>query len=337
MNPFYKDKLVLVTGGTGLVGAHIVEELLKHGARVRVPVHKRPPVVEGPTIEYVGADLNRPEDCVAAAKGVDYVFHAAGAVGFAGASAVDSMGGVTANLVLTARMLHAAWVEHVARFLLMSSSTVYPLSDYPIKEEEAWSGPTYPSYFGYGWMKRYLEKLAEYVAAHSQVKIGIVRPSALYGRWDNFDSAGSHVIPALIRKALERQDPFQVWGSGEEVRDFLHVSDLARGTLLVLEKYATCEPINLGYGRGVTIREIVGIILKAAGYQGANVAFDISRPTTIPFRMVDTSKAKRLLDFEPQVSIEQGLTDTVNWYARRSSQAGTGVNAMSPMLKNWIV
>ena len=158
----------------------------------------------------------------------------------------------------------------------------------------------------------------------------------MYGRWDNFDPSGSHVIPALIRKALEKQDPFQVWGSGQEVRDFLHISDLARGSLLVLEKCATCDPINLGYGRGVTIGEIVGIILKAAGYRDANVAFDTSRPTTIPFRMVDTSKAKKLLDFEPQVSIEEGLTDTVNWYARIGSQAAFGVNPVSPQLKNWI-
>ena len=313
----------MVTGGTGLVGTHIVEELLKHGARVRVPIHNRPSVIQDPNIEFVRADLTRPEDCSAVVDGVDYVFHAAGAVGFAGASAVDSMGGITTNLVLASQMLHAAWLHNVDRFLILASSTVYPAVNYPVKEAEAWSGPVHPSYLGYGWMKRYLEKLAEYVASHSQVKIAIVRPTALYGRWDNFDPAGGHVIPALIWKALERQDPFQVWGNGQEVRDFLHITDLARGTLLALEKCATCDPINLGYGGGVTIGEIVNIILKAAGYGDANVEFDTSKPTTIPFRMVDTSKAKRLLGFEPEVSIEEGLTDTVNWYAEMRSQAGT--------------
>lgn len=165
-------------------------------------------------------------------------------------------------------------------------------------------------------MRRYLEKLAEFVASRSDVKIAQVRPPAVYGRWDNFDPAASHVVPALIRKAVEKHDPYEVWGSGEEVRDFLHVSDVVRGSLLALEKYATCDPVNLGYGKAVTIKEVVDIILKAAGHDKAKVEFDNSKPTTIPFRMVDTSKAKKMLGFEPEVSLEKGLSDTVEWYSR---------------------
>jgi GDP-L-fucose synthase len=312
---FYEGKSVLVTGGTGLAGTHIVQELLKQGARVRVPIHRRPPTIQDGRIEFIQADLTREEDCVAAVKGIDYVFHAAGAVGFAGATPVESMSGITTNLVLAARILHAAWVENVDRLLLLVSSTVYPVADYPIKEEEAWSGPTHPSYFGYGWMKRYLEKLSEFVASQSDVDIALVRPTAVYGRWDNFDPAGGHVVPALVRKAVEHQDPYEVWGSGDEVRDFLHASDLARGCLLALEKYATCDPVNLGYGKAVTIKELVRVILEAAGHESATVVFSASKPTTIPFRMVDTSKAKKVLGFQPQVSLQEGLTDTVNWYA----------------------
>ena len=316
---FYQGKVVLVTGGTGFVGSHIVHELLKRGAKVRVPIHKRPLIIKDERIETVRADLTRQEDCLIVVKGVDYVFHAAGAVAAAAVTAGDAMSAITTNLILTAQMLQAAWSENVDRFLLFSSSTAYPAADYPIKEQEMWGGPTHPSYFGYGWMRRYLERLGEFVASKSNVKIALVRPTAPYGRWDNFDPVTSHVIPALIRKAVEKQDPYEVWGSGEEVRDFLHITDLARGCLLMLEKYATCDPVNIGYGRAVTIKEIVRIILEAAGHETARVVFNTSKPTAIPLRMVDTSKAKKILGFEPEVSLEEGLKDTVKWYAQRGT------------------
>ncbi|UCE47604.1 MAG: NAD-dependent epimerase/dehydratase family protein [Phycisphaerales bacterium] len=311
---FYEDKKVLVTGGTGFVGTHIVQELLKHGARVIVPIHNRPLASPDSDVEIVQADLTHPEDCLRATRGVDFVFHAAGVVTGAGVTALDSMSAITANLVLTSRILEAAWATDVDRVLIFSSSTGYPVADYPITEDEFWSGPTHQSYFGYGWMRRYLERLAEYVASKSQMKIAIVRPTAVYGRFDNFDPVRAHVIPALILKAIERVSPYEVWGTGDEVRDFLHVEDLARGCLMMLENYAECDPINIGYGEMVTVAEIVKMILDATSYVDAEVVFNSTRPTAIPFRMVDTSKAKELLGFEHEISLEEGLNDTVQWY-----------------------
>ena len=314
---FYRDRGVLVTGGTGFVGTHIVQELLRQGARVRVPVHNRPILIQDDNIETVQADLTQPDDCLLATRDVDFVFHAAGVVTGAGVKALDSMSAIAANLILTSRILEAAWASNVERVLVFSSSTGYPVADYPIKEDEFWSGPTHPSYFGYGWMRRYLERLAEYVASKSDMKIAIVRPTAVYGRFDNFDPVSAHVIPALILKAVERISPYEVWGTGDEVRDFLHVRDLARGCLLMLEKHAECDPVNIGYSEVVTIGQIVRLILKAADYANAEVVFDASKPTAIPFRMVDTSKAKTLLGFERQMSLEEGLRDTVKWYRRQ--------------------
>lgn len=313
---FYQGKRVLVTGGTGFVGTHIIQELLKQNAKVRVSLYKRPLTIKDKRISTIHADLTKLEDCLAAVKGMDYVFHAAGLVAAAGVTADNLMAVITTNLILTARMLQAAWVGGVERFLLFSSSTAYPSADYPIKEEEMWKGPTHPSYFGYGWMRRYLERLGEFVASKSDMKIAIVRPTAVYGRFDNFHPSAGHVIPALIRRAVKKEDPFIVWGIGEEVRDFLHISDLARGCSLMLEKYAVCDPLNIGYGKTVTIREIVKVILKATGHNNATVVFDSSKPTTIPFRMVDTSKAKKLLGFKPTISLEDGIKDTVRWYMR---------------------
>ncbi|MCX7885940.1 MAG: NAD-dependent epimerase/dehydratase family protein [Verrucomicrobiae bacterium] len=311
---FYRGKKVLVTGGTGFVGGHLVDALLEAGADVRVAVHNRPLRRRDSRIEVVSADLRRPEECRDAVRGVQYVFHAAGSVGAAGVGAARMMNGIVTNLVLTAQVLEAAWAEGVERFLLFSSSTVYPAVQHAVVEEEAWNGPPHPSYFGYGWMRRYCERLGEFVAANSGLKIALVRPSAVYGPGDNFDLATCHVIPALVRRAVERQDPFVVWGTGDEVRDFLHVRDLVRGCLLALEKHAECDPVNLGCGRGATVKEVVKIILRAAGHQNAQVVFDSSKPATIPFRMVDISKARRLLGFEPRIGLEEGLSETVRWY-----------------------
>jgi len=319
---FYKEKVVLVTGGTGFVGTHIVQELLKHEAKVRVPIHNRPLVIKDEHIETIKADLTKQEDCLQAVKGADYIFHAAGAVAAAAVTASNPMEAIIANLVLTSRILQAAWTGNVERILIFSSSTGYPVADYPIKEEQMWSGPPHPTYFGYGWMRRYLEILGEYISSKSKVKVAIVRPTAVYGRWDNFDPKASHVIPALIRRAVEKENPYVVWGTGDEVRDFLHITDLARGCLLMLEKCADCDPVNIGYGKVVTIKEIVNMILKAAGHTDAEVIFDASKPTTIPFRMVDTSKAKKILEFEPAVSLEEGLKDTVEWYKERIAAIG---------------
>ncbi len=311
---FYQGKHVLVTGGTGFVGTHLVEALLRQGAMVRVTVHERQPIVTDDRVEAVRADLTQLEDCRRAMRGVQHVFHAAGAVAAAGVTASNPMAAITTNLILTAQCLQGAWAEGVERFLVFGSSTGYPPADHPIREDEMWSGPTYSGYFGYGWMRRYLERLSEFVASKSGVQIALARPTAVYGRWDDFDPKTSHVIPALVRRAVEKQDPFEVWGTGDEVRDFLHITDLARGCLLMLEKHATCDPVNLGYGQAVTVRQVVQTILQAAGHQNARLVFDPTKPSTIPFRMVDTSKARMLFGFEPQVSLEDGLADTVQWY-----------------------
>jgi GDP-L-fucose synthase len=311
---YYRGRLALVTGGTGFVGTHIVRQLLDAGARVRVPVHHRKPILEDRRIEFVPADLTRPDDCLRVMEGVDCCFHAAGAVSAAAVTVHSPMAPITANLILTCQVLEAAWTVGIGRILVFSSSTAYPVTDHPVREDELWSGPTHSSYFGYGWMRRYMERLAEFMADRSKVKVALVRPTAIYGPYDNFDPRTSHVLPALIRKAVERTAPFEVWGTGEEVRDFLHVEDMVRGCLLMLEHYAVCDPVNIGYGEGVTIRQTVGAILAAADYRDAEIVFDASKPTTIPRRVVDTSKARRLLGFEARYSLETGLAQTVKWF-----------------------
>ncbi len=316
MTNFFKDRKVLVTGGTGFVGSHFVETLIGSGAHVRVPIHQRPLYIGRDQVEAINADLTDPKDCLRACDGVDYVVHAAGGVGSASMVASgEKMSSISLNLILTVQMLQAAWSKGVKRFLLFSSSTGYPEANHPVKEDEFWSAPPHPSYLGYGWMRRYLECLGAFVHTSSDTKISIVRPSAVYGERDNFDPAASHVLAALIRRAVAGENPYVVWGNADVVRDFLHISDLVSGSLLMLEKYAEGDPVNIGYGEAITIGEVVTLILELT--QGKNmpdVVYDESKPTTAPHRSVDISKAKRILGFQPSLTLRQGLQKTIEWY-----------------------
>lgn len=324
---FYKDKVVLVTGGAGFVGTHFVRALLAEGAKVRATVHRRPMIETDPSVTLLKADLNNLDDCLRVCQGVDYVFHAAGAVSSAGTTVVNPMFAITANLILTTRMLEAAWMSDVKRILVFSSgTTAYPAYDHPVREEEMWTAPPPPIYFGYGWMRRYLELLSEFVASKSSLGIALCRPTAVYGRHDDFDPKNSHVIPALIRRATEGENPFVVWGTGEELRDFLHITDLVRGCLLLLEKHAVCDPVNIGYGQTTAIKDVVGHILAAAGRSNARIEFDVTKPTTIPVRMVDTTKARELLGFAPGLTLAEGLADTVAWYQESLKQGNASAS-----------
>ncbi|MBC7907955.1 MAG: NAD-dependent epimerase/dehydratase family protein [Rhodospirillaceae bacterium] len=311
--PFFRGQRCLVAGGTGFVGCHFVEALLAAGAQIRVPVHHRPPLVQDERIEYIAADLAQREDCLRVMDGMDMLIHAAGSVGAAGVAPQDALLGMGTNLNLTANLLWAAWGAGISRALVFSSSTGYPAADHAMAEDEFWEGDVHPSYHGYGWMRRYVERLAEFTAQRSKLHVCIVRPGAIYGRHDNFDPRCGHVVPSLIRRAEARENPFEVWGTGDEVRDLLHVRDFVRGCLLALEKSGNCDPINIASGQGTSVRELVTRVLAASAHR-PDIVFDPSRPTAIPIRLMDIAKARRLLGFAPTISLADGLADTVQWF-----------------------
>jgi GDP-L-fucose synthase len=175
-------------------------------------------------------------------------------------------------------------------------------------------------------MRRYFERLADVMARDAGVHAVVVRPTAVYGRHDNFDPATSHFVAALVRRAVLRERPFEVWGTGDETRDLLHVRDFARGCLLALEKQPSAEPINIGYGTPVSVREVVGLILAAADYRDAEVVFNASRPGTIRSRSVDCSKARARLGFAPEITLAEGLADTVRWYQNAAAMRPSAIS-----------
>ena len=310
---FYKDKKVVVTGGSGFVGTHFINELLSRGAKVKTNTHVNPLKIDDERVEVVdNIDLEKYEDAVKLIEGADYVIHTAGYIGHPSDIATDFQIALNQISVIT-NVIEACVKTNVKGFVDLNSSTGYPDKRYPITEDEYWDGEPFISYYGYGWMRRYREKVLEHASHLSDMKIGIARGTAIFGPHDNFDLKTCHVVPALIKRVLSGENPFVVWGSPDVVRDFLYVKDVVNGCLLVLEKGKSMSPYNVGMGKTVTIGDIVNSIIKITG-ENPDVEWDNSKPTTIPFRMVSTDKITNELGFKPQYTFEEGLKETIDWF-----------------------
>lgn len=295
-------------------GSHVVKALVERGAKVRAVVHTRPSnEYTKMADEIVTKDLMILSEAQDAVRGTDIVIHTAGITGGVPLAVNDPGALVAPNAVINSQVIHACAKEKVERLGFTSSTVVYPPLEWPVKEEEAWNGDPYPLYYGISWVKRFSEKICKYYSDVYGLKVAVVRPSGVYGRYDNFNEKSGHVLPAFIWRALQKTNPFVIWGDGNDVRDFLHASDLANGILLATEKHAVNDPINLASGQPVTTRELAEIILKAAG-NGAKIVCDPSKPTALKVRMIDISKARKLLGYEPKVSLREGIQDTINWY-----------------------
>ena len=313
MTNFYNGKTVAVAGGSGFIGTHYINKLLEYGANVVTHTHVRPLQINDNRIKVIEClDLEKLEDCYKLVDGADYVVHAGGRICHP-ASVPTDIQVSTQNIKVTGNLLEASHKSSVKGFLDLNSSTGYPDIREPLKEEEFWTDEPHSKYFGYGWMRRYREKLMEHVSRFSEMKIALARGTAIYGPNDNFDLKTCHVVPALIKRVLTGEDPFEVWGSPDVVRDFLYVEDVVRAGLLVLEKGNSMDPYNVGSGEAITIGDIVNAILKATG-KTPEVFYDASKPTTIPFRMVSTEKLENELGFQKQYTFEQGIAETVKWY-----------------------
>jgi len=305
----------LVTGGAGFVGVNLIKRLLDEGADVRATLHINKPVLNDNRIEYFYGDLRIEKNCQKAVAGVDYVFMCAANTSGAKVMATTPLAHLTPNILMNMQMLQAAYTARVKKFLFISTNTVYPLTDFPVKESDV-TNNFYESYHIVAWMKRFTEIVCEMYSNRIKepMKTIVVRPGNLYGPYDKFDWEKSKVIPAIMRRAIERHDPFEVWGDGMDLKDFLYIDDCIDGLMLAMENLEEFEPINVASGIPVTIRDVLTQILKSADYDDADVQYDSSKPTMIPKRMIDISLAKEKLGFEPKVSLQEGIRRTVQWY-----------------------
>ncbi len=316
---FWDGRRTLVTGGSGFIGSHLVERLLEQGAKVRVVGRSRKNLekmvgLKSSDVEFLEGDLRDLDFTTNICEGMEAVFNLAARVAGAGWNSSHPGSMFTQNIELSLHLLDSAVRHGVERFLCVSSACVYSRDcTVPTKESEGfWDNPDL-SNFGYGWAKRVLEVQAKSYSKEYPIKIGIVRPYNGYGPRDNFEWETSHVIPALIRKVIEGQDPINVWGDGSQTRSFLYVEDFVKGLMLGLEIYPEPDPVNIGTDEEVTIKELILLIAKLAG-RSNRLEFDTSKPTGQPRRNGDFSKARALLNFEPSFTLEKGLRQTIDWY-----------------------
>ena len=323
-NNFWKGKKVLVTGGSGFIGSYVAELLIQKGAIVSITTFKgRKSNDEERNIKdfknkitILNADLMDMQKCLEVTKGKDIVLNLAARVGGIELNSKHPSIMFKDNLLMFMNVIEASRINNVEKFLTVSSACVYPhICTIPIPEEEGFKDAPAPSNEGYGWAKRMQEFLSKSYAKEYGMKIAIVRPSNAYGPRDNFDAETSHVIPALIRRILNGENPLIVWGSGNQTRSFLYATDFARGLLEIAEKHAVSDPINLGDEREVTIKELVTILLKLCNKEkDIKVIYDTSKPEGQPRRCSDVNKAKKLLQYKTEVKLEDGLKQTIEWY-----------------------
>ena len=309
MPNFWRNTRFLVTGGAGFLGQSVVEGLRRRGATsVGVPRSRDHDLRKETAIARL-LEQQRP----------DVILHLAAVVGGIGANRANPGKFFYDNLVMGIQLMEQARLAKVRKFVAVGSVCAYPkYCDVPFREEALWDGYPEETNAPYGLAKKML--LVQSQAYRQQYGFNAVflLPVNLYGPRDNFDPESSHVIPALIRKCLEAREDgrasIDVWGSGSATREFLHVDDCAEGILLAAERYEKSEALNLGSGHEISIKRLVLTIARLTGFEG-EIRWDRSKPDGQPRRCLDVSRARAELGFQARISLEEGLRQTVEWYA----------------------
>jgi len=305
---YWSDKRVVVTGGAGFLGSFVVDQLRrKDPVDIFVPRSADYDLREKDAIERMYREA-RP----------DIVIHLAATVGGIGANRRNPGRFFYDNAIMGIQLIELARRHGVGKFLTVGTVCAYPkFTPVPFKEEDLWNGYPEETNAPYGLAKKML--LVQSQAYRQQYGFNAIYllPVNLYGPRDDFDPATSHVIPALIRKCVEAREAgaasITAWGSGSPTREFLYVEDAASGILLAAERYDKPEPVNLGSGMEISIRNLVELIARLTGFEG-EVVWDTTQPDGQPRRMLDTSRAEREFGFRAQVGFEEGLRRTVEWY-----------------------
>jgi GDP-L-fucose synthase len=315
---FWADKKVLVTGGAGFLGSFVVEKLVNQRSvevnNVRVPRSK-------------DLDLRIWRNCVKAVKDMNIVIHLAARVGGIGFNKKYPATLFYDNAMMGIQLMEAARQEEVEKFVVIGTVCAYPkFTEVPFKEENLWSGYPEETNAAYGIAKKVLLVQAQAYREQYDFNAIYLLPVNLYGPRDNFDPERSHVIAALIKKMVDAKlsgrNEVRVWGTGKASREFLYVEDAAEGIVLAAEKYDKPNPVNLGSGREVTVRELVSLIAELTGYKG-KIAWDGSMPDGQPRRCLETSLAKKEFGFEAKTEFREGLKKTIEWYSKTRSTNGS--------------
>ena len=312
---YWHDKRVTVTGGGGFLGSFIVEKLRARGAKdIFVPRSRDYDLVQP-------AEIGRMLDEAKA----DVIIHAAALAGGIGVNWARPADFFYTNLMMGVPLMHQAWEHGVEKFVALGTICSYPkFAPTPFREEDLWDGYPEETNAPYGLAKKMLLVQAQAYRQQYGFNAIFLLPVNLYGPRDNFDLETSHVIPALIHKFMEAQArkerQVELWGDGSPTREFLYVEDAAEGVVLAAEGYDGAEPVNLGSGREISIKDLAGMIARLTGYEGEFV-WNTDKPNGQPRRLLDVSRAEEFFGFRAGTDFEEGLRKTIAWYREHGKVA----------------
>lgn len=310
---FWSDRKVLVTGGAGFLGSHLVEELHRRGLpkeNITIPRSKE-------------TDLRVWENCLDVCDGQDMVIHLAASVGGIGYNQENPATLFYDNTVMGVQLMEAARRQGVKKFVQVGTICSYPkFTPVPFKEENLWDGYPEETNAPYGLAKKMLLVQAQAYRQQYGFNAIYLLPVNLYGPRDNFNPTSSHVIPALIRKFVEARErgdrAVTLWGTGKATREFLYVEDAARGIVMAAEEYNGAEPVNLGAGFEISISNLAAMIKEIVGFEG-ELVYDATKPDGQPRRSLDTSRAEGKFGFSAEMPFQEGLKRTVEWFKKRKA------------------
>lgn len=308
-----KNKKILVTGGAGFLGNFVVQKLLERGVpkeNIFIPRSK-------------DFDLRKWENCQKVVEGQDVVIHLAAKVGGIGFNQKHPGELFYDNIIIGVQMMEAARHANVEKFVALGTICAYPkFTPAPFKEENLWDGYPEETNAPYGLAKKMLLVQAQAYRQQYDFNAIYLLPVNLYGPGDNFSPDSSHVIPALINKVVgakkQNKNYIDVWGTGKATREFLYVEDAAEGVVLAAEKYDKPEPVNLGSGTEISIKNLVELICRLMDFNG-EIRWDATKPDGQPRRLLDVSRAEKEFGFRAKTDFEEGLRKTIDWYLNRKS------------------
>lgn len=302
------DKKILVTGGAGFLGSHLVEMLIRNKVPEENIIVPR----------FQNYDLRRVEVCKKVLIGIDVVIHLAANVGGIGYNQEKPGELFYDNAIMGINLMEEARKKNIKKYVQIGTICSYPkFTSVPFKEDQLWKGYPEETNAPYGLAKLMLLEMAKAYKRQYDFNVIYLLPVNLYGPGDNFDPRSSHVIPALIKKFVDANEKGSkeviVWGTGKPTREFLYVEDAARAIVMATQKYENIEPVNLGSGMEISVRDLAQKIKKLTGFKG-RLIFDKLKPDGQPRRSLDTSKAKKEFGFEAEIDFESGLRKTIEWY-----------------------
>lgn len=306
------DKRILVTGGSGFLGRQVIDQLCKAGAQQQKITVTR----------SRECDLRVLENCQRAVDQQDIVIHLAAHVGGIGLNREKPAELFYDNLIMGTQLIHAAYEVGVEKFVCVGTICAYPkFTPVPFKEDDLWNGYPEETNAPYGIAKKaLLVQLQAYRQQYSFNGIYLL-PVNLYGPEDNFDPNSSHVIPALIRKVhsckLKGETKIPVWGDGSPTREFLYSEDAARGIVMATQLYNDSDPVNLGTGYEISIRDLINLICELIGFDG-EIVWETDKPNGQPRRCLDTERARTAFGFTAQVNFKEGLKNTIEWWRQNA-------------------